>query len=124
MPVMGDRALELLRMAGDLVAQGWSQHADARTAWGEPTQAWADEAAQWSLLGALVASLERLDERNEGRRLIEDLARVCVALADVIDCDSLELWNDDPARTREQVVHSLDAASHLLPAAAFVPDNN
>ena len=113
-----------MRIAGDLVAHGWSQHADARTARGEPTQARADEAATWSLLGALVASFERLDERNDGQRLIEDLGRVCVALADVIDCDSLELWNDDPARTREEVLHSLNAASHLLPADVFVVHNN
>ena len=69
-------------------------------------------------------TIERLDERNDGQRLIEDLGRVCVALADLIDCDSLELWNDDPTRTRDEVVHSLDAASHLLPTAVFVLHNN
>jgi hypothetical protein len=123
-PVAGDRGLELLRIAGDLVAQGWAQHADARTASGDPTEAWAEDAVTWSLLGALVAGLERLDGKGDGRRLIEDLGRVCVALADVIACDSLELWNDDPARTREEILHSLDAASRLLPVALFVVDDN
>ena len=51
--------LLLLSEARELIAHGWTQGADARDASGAAVDAWAPSAGRWSLLGALVAVLER-----------------------------------------------------------------
>ena len=54
-----DQPGELLASARALITRGWTQHADARDRHGNPAPAWSDQAASWSLLGALIASLEK-----------------------------------------------------------------
>ena len=85
---------------------------NARDADGQPTQPWSSEAVAWSLLGALVAALEA--ETDEvGHIAVEQLGRACTALASVIEIDSLDSWNDDFARTVEDVADALGhAAAH------------
>ena len=81
-----------------LVRRGWSQHADARSAEGVPVQPWQKSAVAWSLLGALVATLEQWSDR--GRDLpVDHLAAALNELAKLIDDDSLTDWNDEPVRT-------------------------
>jgi hypothetical protein len=112
-------SVELLQRAGELVRRGWSQHADARSAEGVEVQPWQETAAAWSLLGALVAALE--EQADHGRDLpLDHLAAALNELAKRIDDDSLTNWNDEPARTHEDVINTLEAAAT---AAAAKLDN-
>jgi hypothetical protein len=103
------RAVELLQGARDLIAQGWAQGADARAEDGTPVEPWDPAATSWSLLGGIVASLERSRERA-GDLPLERLALALHYLALVVENDSLAAWNDDAAQTKDAVVDVLDRA--------------
>jgi hypothetical protein len=100
----------LLRAARDLVARSWSRGADARDAGGVPVEPWDESAASWSLLGSLVAVLERR-ARSSGEMPLEQLAAALSALANQIHSDSLAEWNDAPNRTQDAVVAVLEQAA-------------
>ena len=107
---MNRGSVDLLQRACELVRSGWSQHADARSADGDEVKPWQEAAVAWSLLGALVAALE--EQADHGRELpLEHLAAALNELADRIDDDSLANWNDEPTRTRDDVIDALDAAA-------------
>jgi hypothetical protein len=100
----------LLLRSRQLVVDGWTQGADARAADGREVEPWAEDAAAWSLLGALVAALE--EQQQPGSELpLEDLAVALHALAGFVDDDSLSAWNDTPRRTRAEVEAVLAAAA-------------
>jgi hypothetical protein len=103
-------AAGLLRRARELVGSGWTQGADARAADGTPLDPWSDEAASWSMLGALVAALEEAEAHDQTFSLTE-LALALDALAWFVDDDSLARWNDAPERTVAQVESALAAAA-------------
>jgi len=113
----------MLAHAHDLISSAWTQHADARNAAGDPVEPWHPDAVSWSLLGALVASYERLVwAEGEGAALAE-LANACVVLADVVDSGSLPAWNDAPGRSRADVLAVLDAAAAAPRPEPQVPAN-
>jgi hypothetical protein len=101
--------LQLLADTRALLGLGWCQRADARRADGQEVQPWDEHAASWSILGAIVAVLER-EAVERGEIPLEELAAALYALADVITTDSLEAWNDDPKRTQDEVVRVITAA--------------
>ena len=104
-------SVELLHGACERVRSGWSQHADARSANGAEVQPWQETAVAWSLLGALVAALEK--RSDHGRDLpLDHLAAALNELANVIDDDSLTTWNDDPVRTQHDAINALEAAAN------------
>jgi hypothetical protein len=109
--------LQLLRDARDLVASGWCQRADARDVRGDEVDAWDDDAAVWSLLGSIVAVLER-KAATTGEIPLDELSAALYALAGVIETDSLVAWNDAPSRSQREVLHVLDAASAAYEAPA------
>jgi hypothetical protein len=100
----------LLLSARRLVAQGWTQQADARAADGTAVHPWDAAAASWSLLGALVAAVEEAASVRGEQCALSDLALACVSLADSLDADSLEFWNDAAGRTQEDVLAAIDDA--------------
>ena len=99
---------ELLRVAGLLVASGWCQGTEARTADGLPVGVCDDTADCWSLLGALQAAAMRDDSTR-----IEDVGLAVAALAELISDPSLADWNDDSARTQAGVALVLSRAEAL-----------
>jgi hypothetical protein len=101
----------ILVRARDLVTFGWCQGAEARDVRGESTAPWRDEARRWSLLGALVASVDL--PRDPEPAYLGPLRRALSALAEVIDEPSLARWNDAPERAQEHVVAVLEAAVHV-----------
>ena len=119
-----DVAKRLLLEARGLVERGWTQHADAHNERGEVVKSWSPDAVRWSLLGALVASFERISSAADDSPAIAHLARACTGLADTVDADSLEEWNDEPGRRQADVLRALDAAAGGLPDAAFVVSPN
>lgn len=102
--------LRLLREARALVAEAWCSGAEARDAAGSKVSPWDDRAASWSVLGAIVAVLER--ETSLDRELsIPELATALHALAKLVDSESLIEWNDRPRQTQGNVVAVLDRAA-------------
>jgi hypothetical protein len=107
---MGAAGLQLLRQARVLVAEAWCRGAEARDAAGSKVSPWDDRAASWSVLGAIVAVLER--EASHDRELtVPELATALYALAKLVDSDSLVEWNDRPRQTQGNVVAVLDRAA-------------
>lgn len=106
---MGAAGLRLLREARALVAEAWCSGADARDSAGSKVSPWDERAASWSLLGAIVAVLER-EAAVHGELPIPELANALHALANLIDSESLVEWNDRPRQTQGHVVAVLDRA--------------
>jgi hypothetical protein len=102
--------LRLLRETRALVAEAWCKGADARDAAGSKVSPWDDRAASWSVLGAIVAVLEREASRDRELPLAE-LGTALYALARLVDSDSLVEWNDHPRQTQGNVVAVLDRAA-------------
>jgi hypothetical protein len=106
MNTAGRRLLEEARM---LVARAWCRGADARDGAGAQVNPWDDRAASWSLLGAIVAVLEREASCDRELPLGELTAALC-SLARLVDSDCLIEWNDRPQQTQGTVVAVLDEA--------------
>jgi hypothetical protein len=104
------RGRRLLQEARTLVAESWCNGADARDVNGFEVDPWDDAAASWSLLGAIVAVMEREAERDRELPLTA-LAAALYALAGLIETDSLVDWNDDPRQTQDHVLAVLDEAA-------------
>ena len=100
----------LLERARELVAESWCNGADARDPTGLEVDPWDEEAASWSLLGAVVAVLER-DASPTGELGLTELVVALYALADLIPAESLADWNDDPQQTQANVVAVLEQAA-------------
>jgi len=107
---MESNARRLLEGARELVAESWCHGVDALDVNGFEVDPWDDEAASWSLLGAVLAVLER-EASGVGELPLADLAAALYALADLIETDSLVDWNDDPRQTQGNVVAVLDQAA-------------
>jgi hypothetical protein len=103
---------QALTYARVLLADGWCQGADARDERGEAVEPWDLEAVAWSLVGAVAAVAN--DAEAEIANVVE---RVSMALALALDLpiDALRRWNDEPQRTRGDVLDACDRAVELLP---------
>ncbi len=101
----------LPRHARGLVERGWTQHADARAADDSVVHPCDGRAVSWSLLGALVAAVEDVAASEGEHDALGQLTRTCILLADIVDTDSLEQWNDARERVRDDVVAALVRAT-------------
>lgn len=109
----------MLSEARGLLLRGWSRGAQARDLTGEVVVAWSDDARSWSLLGALLASWHSHNGRRDmtfvahglDARALGDATQ---AIGDVTGTASIEGWNDDPARTLDEVIATIDRAVELL----------
>jgi hypothetical protein len=118
-PAAEHTAAALLSEARGLLLRGWSRGAQARDQAGNVVAAWSDEAHSWSLLGALLASWQRQDERLDVDFVAhgidaQALGAATQTLGDVTGNASIERWNDDPARTVGDVIATIDRALELL----------
>jgi hypothetical protein len=109
-------AREVLENGRELVAQGWSQGAEARDSDQNAVHPWSSEARSWSVLGAIVCG----DETRRGRVPIDQLATAAILLAHSVDTPSLSKWNDQPGRTQAEALAAFDAA---LASAAERPES-
>ena len=90
---------EILKEARRLIAEkGWTQGSFARHSNGDPIGPLGDNAACYCALGAI---------RKTGNGPEQVFA--VFALADVVG-DYVSDWNDDPARTKEEVLAAFDEA--------------
>jgi hypothetical protein len=115
-------AAAILSEARGLLLRGWCRGALARDASGNIVPAWSDEACAWSLLGALLLSWHRQSGESVEVDVVahssdpQALAEATQALIDVTGSPSIERWNDDPQRTRVDVVETAERAAALLAA--------
>ena len=92
------------------MAESWCRGVDALDIDGFEVDPWDDEAASWSLLGAVVAVLKR-EASLAGELPMVELGAALYALSDLIETDSLVDWNDDPWQTQGNVIAVLEQAA-------------
>ncbi|HEU4450949.1 MAG TPA: hypothetical protein VFR63_13345 [Gaiellaceae bacterium] len=95
-------SIPLLAEARERVLAGWCQGAVARDESGHPVLPSSSDARRWSILGALLAS------RNGGG--VAGVAGAVSSLHSSIDEAALEVWNDRPGRTQQEVVAAFEQA--------------
>jgi hypothetical protein len=96
-------ATDALRNVRARIASGWSQEADARNAAGQQVRLSDEEAVAWSLSAAFALAGKDGIPMNH-------LPGALRALRAVAGMNSLEAWNDEPGRTKQEVLDALDAA--------------
>jgi hypothetical protein len=114
-----DTAAAMLMEARSLLLRGWCQDAHARNERGSIVPPWSDEAASWSLLGAVLAIWEWHDEpldvdfvaHSAEASTLGDATRALVAAT---GSQSLEDWNDAFERRRGDVIAAVDEALELI----------
>jgi hypothetical protein len=114
-----DTAAAMLMEARGLLLRGWCQDAQARNERGSIVPPWSDEAASWSLLGAVLATWEWHDEpldvdfvaHSAEASTLGDATRALVAAT---GSQSLEDWNDAFERRRGDVIAAVDEALELI----------
>jgi hypothetical protein len=92
-----------LRAIRARIETGWSQEAYARDASGDQVPLGSDDAVAWTLCGAFA--LAGKDGIPMGH-----LPAALRALTEVTEMESLNGWNDEATRTKEEVLDALDAA--------------
>jgi hypothetical protein len=94
--------VHVLHAVRDRIASGWSQGAPARDSSGAEISITNDKASAWTLCTAFaLAGMDGPMNR---------LPRAIRGVADVTAMESMEEWNDAPARTKQDVIDALDAA--------------
>jgi hypothetical protein len=93
------------------VLAGWCQGRMAEDKDGHARDALSSEARRWSILGALIASW--------GGGPVHDLGHAVAALHTSTEKAPLEVWNDRPGRTQEEVVAALAQAIDSLAGSAI-----
>ncbi len=109
----------MLMEARGLLLRGWSHGAQARDARGRVVNAWSVEAASWSLVGALLASWHRHDDRLDADFVAHSAeARALAEATDVLSRATgtlaIDAWNDAPERNPGGVIAAVDRALALL----------
>jgi hypothetical protein len=99
-------SMRMVAAARRRVLTGWCQGHMAEDEAGFARDALSSEARRWSILGALIASW--------GRGPVNDLGRAVAALHVRTDNEALEVWNDRPGRTQEEVAAVLAQAIDSL----------
>lgn len=112
-------AAAMLQEARGLLLRGWCRGAQARDAQGRVVLAWNEEAASWSLLGALLATWHRHDDMEDAdfvahRADALALGDATQALGEATGTAALDQWNDADGRNVGEVVAAVDCALAAL----------
>ena len=94
---------EICNAAADLIEEGWTQLAFARTAEGVACQPNAEAAVSWCLNGALRAVCRNL--------FYPTITLFLEGRFGLGTADYQSRWNDDPFRTKEEVITRLRNAA-------------
>jgi hypothetical protein len=100
---------EALRAVRARIASGWSQDVNARDRSGKEVPLASEEATAWTLSSAFALAGKDGIPMNH-------LHRALRAIAEVTEMDSIESWNNDPSRTRQQILDALDDAIERVEA--------
>lgn len=105
-------AREILILARGYIEKGWCRGQFARTEDGEGALAVSEDARSWCALGAIERAtfevpMQSYASRGAAERLLREAAGVRS------DFDATTAWNDDPERTKEEVLAAFDKAIEL-----------
>ena len=100
---------DVLRRAADLVDQGWTQGAFARSATGQACRSWDSDAASFCLVGALdVASYQASAHvYSIYSSCLTVLRTLLKKRGELGNGKDLQAWNDNPDRKKREVVDLL-----------------
>jgi len=105
---------EILRAAADKLDEGWTQGAHARDGDGRPVHALSQTACAWCAEGAMAAAAGTVTVFIDPA-VYEALGAATGRPAPVwLQSRKLNLWNDEPGRTKEQVQAAMRAAADQL----------
>jgi len=108
----------MLQEARGLLLRGWSRGAQARDADDRVVLPWSEEAASWSLLGALLATWQVHDMEDADfvahRADARALGDATQALGEATETAALDQWNDADGRSLGEVVAAVDGALAIL----------
>jgi hypothetical protein len=104
---MMPKDLVILKNARTLIEKGWCQGAWARNKKGKPVQWDNSAAASWCLRGAIHKGAAEASSRDTAGATVT-IERILRDRFHVID--GLTWWNDDPKRTKKDVLKALDIA--------------
>jgi hypothetical protein len=111
----------MLQESRRLLLRGWSRGAQARDPQGQVVLPWSEEAASWSLLGALLATWQVHDMGDADfvahRADARALGDATQALGEATGTAALDQWNDDEERNVEDVLAAVDRALAVLNGA-------
>lgn len=112
-------AAAMLQEARGLLQRGWSRGAQARDAQGQVVLPWSEEAASWSLLGALLARWQVHDMQEDAdfvahRADARALGDATQALGEATGTAALDQWNDAGDRNLSDVLGAVDGALAIL----------
>jgi hypothetical protein len=112
-------AAAMLQEARGLLLRGWSRGAQARDSEGQVVLAWSDEAASWSLLGALLATWHKHDDLEYAdfvahRADARALGDATQALGEATGTAALDQWNDADGRDLADVLTAVELALEVL----------
>lgn len=85
----------------ELLVQGWHQGSTGQDVSGRSISAMDGDAVSWCMIGAYLRADVDLD--NKG------LDRVFFLIVRKIGTDNVAHWNDEPGRTKEEVLAALDS---------------
>ena len=101
-------AKRILSSAADLIEDtGWTQGAFCRNARGKACRMGSKDAVSYCLIGAVSTLVD-----NEDDERAQSICGTAFALLKTVTgVISLDNWNDDPNRTKDDVLHALRMAS-------------
>ncbi len=103
-------AAALVLDARDLIERGWCQNSPALSGTGRAVEPTSAHARRWSALGALVAAYRSSAPHETLARSAFALARRALARR----AGDLITWNDEPGRTRTEVLAAFQGAREGL----------
>jgi hypothetical protein len=101
---------DALRAVRARIDMGWSQDAHARDRSGEEVSLTSEEARAWTLCAAFALA-------GKDGIPMDRLHGALRALGDVTGMTSIEGWNDDSRRTKQEVLDALDTAIERIEGA-------
>jgi hypothetical protein len=94
---------DALRAVRARIESGWTQGANARDLSGTDVPIASEDASSWTLCSAFALVAKDGIPMNQ-------LPEALRALSEVTGMTSIHAWNDDQARTKQQVIDALDDA--------------
>jgi len=109
------KTVELLRNMRSAIDKGWCQGVSSRNRQGNPVVSYSDEASHWCLIGSVHAKLP-IPSPSIISSIFDIITKL---LADRNEKPDLAMYNDNPARTKEEILELLDEAISVASVGGY-----